>query len=307
MTDHDRLFKELIGRFFVDFLDLFLPEVRAFVEADSIQFLDKEIFTDVTSGERMEPDLIARVRFRGLPTYFIIHIENQSQAQKGFGRRLFRYFSRIHDQHNLPVYPIVIFSFDSPRRPQPDFYRVEFPNKVVLDFRFDVVQPNRLSWRDFVKKKNPVAAALMAKMNIAQGERARVKLECLRLLLTLKLNKARMKLISGFIDNYLDLNREESKEFEAEVRELAVKEKEHVMEIMTSWKKEGLRQGLAQGRVEAVRGAVVDILEARFNRVPAAVKRALKAVEDQKQLKLLLRQAATVDSIKEFEIQLTSL
>jgi hypothetical protein len=33
----------------------------------------------------------------------------------------------------------------------------------------------------------------------------------------------------------------------------------------------------------------------------------LKAVEDQKQLKLLLRQAATVDSIKEFEIQLTSL
>jgi predicted transposase/invertase (TIGR01784 family) len=307
MTDHDRLFKELIGRFFVDFLDLFLPEVRAFVQADSIQFLDKEIFTDVTSGERMEPDLIARVRFRGLPAYFIIHIENQSQAQKGFGRRLFRYFSRIHDHHNLPVYPIVIFSFDSPRRPQPDFYRVEFPNKVVLDFRFDVVQLNRLSWRDFVKKKNPVAAALMAKMNIAQGERARVKLECLRLLLTLKLNKARMKLISGFIDNYLDLNREESKEFEAEVRELAVKEKEHVMEIMTSWKKEGLRQGLAQGRVEAVRGAVVDILEARFNRVPAAVKRALKAVEDQKQLKLLLRQAATVVSIKEFAIQLTAL
>jgi hypothetical protein len=79
------------------------------------------------------------------------------------------------------------------------------------------------------------------------------------------------------------------------------------MEIMTSWKKEGLQQGLAQGRVEAVRGAVVDILEARFNRVPAAVKRALKAVEDQKRLKLLLRQAATVDSIKEFEIQLTSL
>jgi hypothetical protein len=53
-------------------------------------FLDKEIFVDVTSGERLEPDLVARVKFKGLPAFFIIHIENQHQAQKVFGRRLFR-------------------------------------------------------------------------------------------------------------------------------------------------------------------------------------------------------------------------
>jgi hypothetical protein len=50
MIDHDRLFKELLTTFFVEFLDLFLPEVCAYLEQDSTEFLDKEVFTDVTSG-----------------------------------------------------------------------------------------------------------------------------------------------------------------------------------------------------------------------------------------------------------------
>jgi hypothetical protein len=200
MVDHDRLFKELIGTFFFEFLELFLPEVRSFIEAGSIEFLDKEIFVDVTSGERLEPDLVAKVKFKGLSAFFIIHIENQHQAQISFGRRLFRYFSRLYDKYDLPIYPIVVFSFDSPHKPQTDVHRVAFPNKVVMEFKYEVIQLNRLNWRDFVNRPSPVAAALMARMNIAPDERVRVKLECLRLLVTLRLNKAKMRLISGFID-----------------------------------------------------------------------------------------------------------
>jgi hypothetical protein len=309
MIDHDRLFKELIGIFFVDFLDLFVPDVRAYVEVGSIELVDKEIFVDVTSGERLEPDLVAKVKFKGLPAFFIIHVENQAEFQKTFGRRLFRYFSRLHDKHDLPVYPIVVFSFDSPRKPQADVYRVEFPNKVVMEFRYDVIQLNRLNWRDFVKKPNPVAAALMAKMNIAPSERARVKLECLRLLATLKLDLARMKLISGFVDRYLKLNTEEQEEFQAEVKALAFEETEGVMEIVTSWMEEGLLQGrqegIEEGQLQAVRDDVIEILSARFKKVPAGVKRTLAAIEDRRQLKLLLRQAATVPSLKEFQRRLT--
>jgi len=54
MVDHDRLFKELISTLFLEFIDLFFPEVREYIEAGSLDFLDKEIFTDVTSGERHE-------------------------------------------------------------------------------------------------------------------------------------------------------------------------------------------------------------------------------------------------------------
>lgn len=75
-------------------------------------------------------------------------------------------------------------------------------SKVILQFNYDVIQLNRLNWRYFVQQQNPVASALMAKMNIAPEERRQVKLECLRLMATLRLDRAKMQLISGFVDTY---------------------------------------------------------------------------------------------------------
>ena len=74
-----------------------------------------------------------------------------------------------------------------------------------------------MSWRDYLTQQNPVAAALMSKMNIALEERPQVKAECLRLLLTLKLDPARMQLISGFFDVYLNLNEQENQAFKTAV------------------------------------------------------------------------------------------
>ena len=87
MIDHERLFKELLTTFFVEFLELFLPEVLAYLERDSIQFLDKEVFTDVTVGERYEADLIVKAKFRRQEAFFLIHVENQAHPQSNFGKR----------------------------------------------------------------------------------------------------------------------------------------------------------------------------------------------------------------------------
>jgi predicted transposase YdaD len=322
-------YSKSLSAFFMEFPDLFLRQVRAYVEPGSIEFLDKEMFIDVTVGERLEPDLVAKVKFKGRPAFFIIHIENQSQPQKEFGRRFFRYFSRLYDKYELPVYPIVVFSFNSPRVPQANCYRVEFPDKVVNEFRYEVIQLNRMNWSDFVKSENPIAAALMAKMHIAPNDRPRVKLECLRLLVTFKLDKAKTKLISGFVDTYIKLAGQEQERFEKQVKTLALEEKEEVMEIVTSWmeeglkrgrrqglqrgrkegRQEGLREGLREGRQEGMeiariktsQDAVIEILRARFKRAPAQSRTFLRAIKDVKWLKQLLSRAATVSDLKEFE------
>ena len=114
--DHDRLFKELLTTFFVEFVDLFLPDVGAYLEPGSLEFLDKEVFTDVTSGERHEADLVVRARFRGQDAFFLVHVENQSTPEGEFGRRMFRYFARLFEKHALPVYPVVLFSYDAPKK-----------------------------------------------------------------------------------------------------------------------------------------------------------------------------------------------
>jgi hypothetical protein len=182
MIDHDRLFKELLTTFFVEFIELFFPDVAKYMDADSVTFIDKELFNDIPGGERREADIVAKVRFRGQLTFFIIHLEHQAQPETDFSLRMFCYFARFYEQYGLPVYPIALFSYAAPLREEPSRHRVEFPNRVVLDFSYDVVQLNRLNWRDFVRNENPVASALMARMGFATKERPRVKLECLNVL-----------------------------------------------------------------------------------------------------------------------------
>jgi hypothetical protein len=78
VIDHDRLFKELLSTFFVEFLDVFFPELSTALAREALLFLDKEVFTDVTSGERHEADLVVQTRLQNQPSFFLIHVEHQA-------------------------------------------------------------------------------------------------------------------------------------------------------------------------------------------------------------------------------------
>jgi predicted transposase YdaD len=172
MTDHDRLFKELLSTFFLEFLELFLPQVAREIDPDSISFLPQEHFADLTAGETKIVDLLAQVRLAGQEVGFLIHLEAQSSSKANFARRMFFYFARLHQKYLQPIYPIVLFSFDEPYREEPNRYSVEFDDLKVMEFNFFTIQLNRLNWRDFLNQRNPVAAALMSKMSAI---RCRVK------------------------------------------------------------------------------------------------------------------------------------
>jgi hypothetical protein len=274
MIDHDQLFKELLTYFFVEFVELFLPDVAAYMDRGAVEFLDKEVFTDVTAGERHEVDLVVKTKFRGQAAFFLIHVENQSHAESGFAKRMFRYFARLHERHDLPIYPVALLSYDAPRRAEPESYRVEFPGKRVLDFSFTVIQLNRLNWRDFVRSNNPVASALMARMSIAPEDRPRVKVECLRLLATLRLDHAKMQMIAGFVDAYLRLNPDEEQLFRTEVEVLTPDDKETVMQLTTSWERNGMHRGKTE--------LIVRLLRRRFGELPAALEARIDALADER-------------------------
>ncbi len=295
--DHDRLFKELISTFFLEFIELFFPQLREYLDPQSITFLDKEIFTDVTEGEKYESDLIAKVKFQEQDAYFLIHVEAQAISKSQFNRRMFNYFARFDEKFALPVYPIVIFSYDSPKKPAISKYEVKFPDFKVLEFNYQVVQLNRLNWRDFLDKSNPVASALMAKMNIEPQDRAKVKAECLRLLVTLKLDPARMQLISGFVDTYLRLNSSEKIVFEQEISTFNQPIQENVMQITTSW----MEEGIEQGKLETLHGNIISILEKRFQTVPSDLVSQINSLEDKVKLQQLHLETISVNSLADFQ------
>ena len=241
MTDHDRLFKELLSTFFIEFLELFLPELAEEIDPTSIRFLQQEYFADLTSGEEKIVNLLVEVQQLGATAAFLIHLEAQSFSEANFARRIFFYFSILHQRYLQRIYPIVVFSFDKPDRLENNRYTVKFGDRTILDFNFEAIQLNRLNWRDYLNQQNPVAAALMAKMKIETSDRPKVKAECLRLLATLRLDPARTRLISGFVDTYLRLNPQEEQVFQGEVGKLETVEQEQIMQITTTWMEQGQR------------------------------------------------------------------
>ncbi len=294
MIDHDRIFKELITTFFIEFLELFLPEIASTIEGGSIQFLPQEYFGDLTAGEDKVVDLLVKVKQAGEKVGFIIHIEAQSYSQADFARRMFFYFARLYQKYVQKIYPIVVFSFGEPLRPEPQSHSVEFPGLKVLEFNFAAIQLNRLSWRDFIDQHNPVAAALMAKMQIAPVDRPKVKAECLRVLATLRLDSARTRLISGFVDTYLRLDESEEKLFAEEIGKLETTEQERVMEITTSW---GER---------AERSLIQKMIARRFREVPESVQTQIEALPSE-QIELLALDLLDFSDIADLEMWLAHL
>lgn len=289
MIDHDRLFKELLTTFFTEFLELFVPELAAELDPGTICFLDKELFTDVGSGESHEVDVLAQARFRGQEAFCLVHTEHQAQPQTHFARRMFGYFARLHEKYALPVYPIAVFSHQT-LRPEPEEYVVAFPHRQVLRFTFRTIQLQRLPWREYMRQPNPVAAALMARMGMEQAERPRVKLECLRLMSTLRLDPARQRLISGFVDTYLELDAAEALQFAYQADTvLAQAEKEKIMELTTSWKEEGRAEGRAEGhaagraegQVEGEARVVLRLLQRRCGAVPSPLEEQVRRLSSE--------------------------
>lgn len=268
MTDHDRLFKELLSTFFIEFLELFLPEIAEQIEPTSIRFLQQEYFADLTSGEEKIVDLLVEVQQLGATAAFLIHLEAQSFSEANFARRIFFYFSILHQRYLQRIYPIVVFSFDKPDRQENNRYTVKFGDRTILDFNFEAIQLNRLNWRDYLNQQNPVAAALMAKMRIETNDRPKVKAECLRLLATLRLDPARTRLISGFVDTYLRLNTQEEQVFQSEIGKLETSEQEQIMQITTTWMEQGIEQGIRQGE----RSLVLRLLARRVGELPEGVR-----------------------------------
>jgi hypothetical protein len=272
--DHDALFKLVLTAFFREFIDLVAPDLAAALDPEPPVFLDKESFADLFDPDRREADMVVQMRVRHHLATLLIHLEHQAQADAALDRRMFRYFARLYDRYDQPIYPIALCSYPRPRRPAADRHELRVAQRTVLTFQYQVVQLNRMDWRTYLTTSNPAAMALMA-----PEDRWRVKAACLRLLAGAPLSGAQRRLIGQFVDIYLPLNARETQALAAEVAQLPGAAKEVVMELITSWERKGRAEGLREGRAEGLREGqrlvVERMLTRRFGTLSPGVRERL--------------------------------
>jgi predicted transposase/invertase (TIGR01784 family) len=101
-----------------------------------------------------------------------------------------------------------------------------------------------------LQNDNPAAAALMSKMGYLRNEKVQVKKEFRRMLIRLQLDLARKKLLTGFFETYLKLNKREEEQLKTELNQLPEEEVDKIMELTTSWHEQGRREGEADGIIK---------------------------------------------------------
>ncbi len=306
MTLHDQHFKKLLASFFYEFIEAFVPEIARGLDRRQVELLDKElIWIRRRFGKAKFVDLVAKVTLKGAPGFILVHVEHQARRDPAIARRMFLYAAWLLERYGLPVWPVLLTSYAQPRRAEPDRYEMTVRGKPIITFHYSVVQLNRLDWRDFLEHPNPVAAALMARMNIAPGDRVRVKAESLRLLLTLRLRPEKAQLILGFVETYLELTAKEELKLRREIDTLPESDQDKIMKMLLPGERAGLRKGRQEGRLQALREALLDLMEARFGEASYALREHILGVQDEGEVKRLLRQAGLARTLEDFSVALT--
>jgi len=311
MIDHDALFKAVIAEFFLEFLQLFFPDLAADLDPASIVEKEQEIMTDIKGGQTNRVDLIREVKVDNEPSLVLILVEPQSYDDKNFSKRLFRYVSRLYDKYDLPVFPVAVLSYASPKAKAPNSFQVGIRNYKTISFNYETIQLNQLDWQEYADKPNPIASAFLAKMPVKKKERVKLKLVALTKLTELGLNPAQQRLLTGFIDTYLDLNFKEEVKFAEELSKIEGEKKEAVMELTTSWerkgiiqgKREGIKEGIIEGKREGEINLLVKQLTRRYGPLTSAEESGVQGLE-QEQLEGLAEAILDFQSREEFTIWL---
>lgn len=96
-------------------------------------------------------------------------------------------------------------------------------------------------------------------MGYADKERIQVKKEFLRMMVRMKLNPAKERLIYGFFEKYLTLNQEEEAILMEEIKGMENAEK--IMEIPISYEEKGKELGIKKVALEMLRkGSTIEFI-----------------------------------------------
>ncbi len=278
---HDARFKLLLKTPTVlqGFFDAFLPQAARFVDFACIEFLDKERFT--FDRRRRTGDLLVKTRFRGQDAGFLIHLEHQAQHDPGLGRRMLEYFLLDWRDFDLPVYPVAVLSHKE-RLPAPlSPVTVSFPNRQVLDFRFDVIDLARLDARTYVSTPNLAAMALSCRMSIPRERRQEIVREFTVSLARLKPPRRVADTVAGFFFAYHRLTPKEALQLRQQIGKVeTTKMRKEIVRFTNPWieagKQQGLRRGLRRGRRQEALELVLKQLARRIGSISAGEEKSVR-------------------------------
>lgn len=226
---------------------------------------------------------------------YLLHLEFQLHHQPDMPERMFKYAAFLTESYGLPVIPVAIYLERANYNNLPQAYVVELNNLVVTSFTYQVIK----LWDYYeaisqgrLKEFAPLLSMLAEKKDVNVLYRTK------ELILAEPDSKRRADSLSIALtvaERYFD--RETLMRLFREEILMYVKESSFVQE----WYNEGIEKGIEKGRVEALRGDILDVLKERFGQVDADIIQAINQIESSTILKSLHKMSIKVASLEEMK------
>lgn len=272
----DELWKGILEDVFEDFLRFFFPNAdELFNMKKKFSFLDKEfnrLFPPEknTAGIRYVDKLVKVHLKEGGSKFILVHIEVQGQkGHEDLTSRMFRYFYRAKDKHNVSITAFAIL-IDDVKNYRPKIYQEEYLG-TKLSYEFNNYKLLDQDEAELRANPNPFAlVALVALLAIKhKGVNddilKKIKLDLTKELLKRNVDKAKYNKLMTFLTYYVNFkNPEMISIFGKEVENLTGRTQPMgVIEILVDRAKnqafeqgiergleQGIEQGIEQGRRE---------------------------------------------------------
>ena len=291
----DQLFKTVLEGMLQSFLELFLPDVAARLDFETLRFLDKELFANVPEGDVREADVVARLQTHdGNPEILLVHVEVQGRAEPDFPRRMFEYYAILRIHYRLPVLPIVMY-LRGGSEPAVAEYTEELFGEEQVRFRFRSVALARLSAEEYVGA-SPLGAALSALMRRRKARKLELRREMLARVLESELNRTLKYLLLNVIETYFRLSVEEAKTFR---QLLSEKEYKDMQDTELTYFDEIELKGVMKGLLQGKRETLLRLLTTKFGPLPATAVTQIEAVSSTSELDTYLDRFVTATSLDE--------
>ena len=255
MTEYDSPWKEILDKYFAEFMQLCFPELYQAIDwVTPTKMLDKEfqqIAQESETGQRTVDKLVEVRLLTGQLEWILVHLEIQSQSSDSFARRMFVYYYRITDKYNKPVVSLAVLGDANPGWRPKHFeqslfgcrVRFEFPTVKLIEFE------NRLE--ELEKSENPFATVILAHLMTLKTagnpvDRSQWKLRLLKPLYRQGMSRETIRDLFRVIDWMMDLPHDIALQFE---NELLLFEREKQMPYVTSIEQHGMEKGMEKGEL----------------------------------------------------------
>ncbi|HEX5343797.1 MAG TPA: DUF4351 domain-containing protein [Duganella sp.] len=307
--DYDTPWKEVVTRYFPEFMAFYFPEAHALIDwSRPYAFLDQELAAlsrDAAVGKRILDKLVRLHLLGGSEHWVLMHLEVQGWRDASFAERIFTYHYRVYDRYRKPVASLAVLADNGKDwRPTSFAYRL-FGCEMRLAFPIVKLQDYAGRLPELLAHPNPFALVTAAHLLTQQtkrhaGHRHAAKWLLTRLLYERRWEKQRIIDFYHAIDWMMRLPEDLDLQFRDDVYALERKETmPYINNFERAGRKIGRQEGLQEGRQEGRSTLLASMLAKRFGALdPGTLARLATAdAERLSEWGLNLLDARTLDEV----------